>query len=93
MQIDSPATGRSILTIQSFDGSYERQVQRAFEVLRARPAMEIGSGSTQVWGKSRLQSFHHKPIRQHLWATLIVYYQRPLTNNCRKRCEIGHYGN
>ena len=33
MQIDSPATGRSILTIQSFDGSYERQVQRAFEVL------------------------------------------------------------
>ena len=51
MQIDSPATGRSILTIQSFDGSYERQVQRAFEVLRARPAMEIGSESTQGVGQ------------------------------------------
>ena len=51
MQIDSPATGRSILTIQSFDGSYERQVQRAFEVLRARPAMEIVSESTQGVGQ------------------------------------------
>jgi len=43
MQIDSPTAGRSILTIQSFDELYERQVQRAFEVLKARPAMEIGS--------------------------------------------------
>lgn len=51
MQIDSPQIGRSILTIQSFDSAYERQVQRAFEVLEARPAMEIGSGASQGVGQ------------------------------------------
>ena len=51
MQIDSPAVGRSILTVQSFDTLYERQVQRAFEVLEARPAMEIGSEISQGVGQ------------------------------------------
>ncbi|MGB0226158.1 MAG: hypothetical protein ACPF8T_06280, partial [Litorivicinaceae bacterium] len=51
MQIDSPAVGRSILTVQSFDAMYERQVQRAFEVLEARPAMEIGSEISQGVGQ------------------------------------------
>ena len=51
MQIDSPQIGRSILTIQSIDGVYERQIQRAFEVLEARPAMEIGSGASQGVGQ------------------------------------------
>ena len=51
MQIDSPAVGRSILTVQSFDELYERQVQRAFEVLEARPAMEIGSEISQGIGQ------------------------------------------
>ncbi len=51
MQIDSPQIGRSILTIQSFDSAHERQVQRAFEVLEARPAMEIGSGASQGVGQ------------------------------------------
>ena len=50
-QIDSPQVGRSILTIQSFDASHERQVQRAFEVLEARPAMEIASGTSQGVGQ------------------------------------------
>ena len=51
MQIDSPQIGRSILTIQSIDGAHERQIQRAFEVLEARPAMEIGSGASQGVGQ------------------------------------------
>jgi hypothetical protein len=51
MQIDSPQIGRSILTIQSVDAAHERQVQRAFEVLEARPAMEIGSGASQGVGE------------------------------------------
>jgi hypothetical protein len=51
MQIDSPQIGRSILTIQGVDGAHERQVQRAFEVLEARPAMEIGSGTSQGVGQ------------------------------------------
>ena len=51
MQIDSPQIGRSILTIQSIDGAHERQIQRAFEVLEARPAMEIGSGTSQGVGQ------------------------------------------
>jgi hypothetical protein len=51
MQIDSPQIGRSILTIQSIDGVHERQIQRAFEVLEARPAMEIGSGASQGVGQ------------------------------------------
>ena len=51
MQIDSPQIGRSILTIQSIDGAHERQIQRAFEVLEARPAMEIGSGISQGVGQ------------------------------------------
>ena len=51
IQIDSPAVGRSILTVQSFDTLHERQVQRAFEVLEARPAMEIGSEISQGVGQ------------------------------------------
>jgi hypothetical protein len=51
MQMDSPQIGRSILTIQSIDAAHERQIQRAFEVLEARPAMEIGSGTAQGVGQ------------------------------------------
>ncbi len=47
LQIDSPPIGRSILTIQSFDQRYERQVQRAFEVLVAQPALEIATNTAQ----------------------------------------------
>lgn len=47
MQIDSPPVGRSILTIKSFDNRYERQIQRAFEVLKTRPALEIANNSSQ----------------------------------------------
>ena len=50
LQIDSPAVGRSILTIQSFDNRYERQIQRAFEVLETRPALEIATDSPQGIG-------------------------------------------
>ena len=50
LQIDSPAVGRSILTIQSFDNRYERQIQRAFEVLKTRPALEIATDSSQGIG-------------------------------------------
>jgi hypothetical protein len=50
MQIDSPSIGRSILTVQSFDETYERQIQRAFEVLTTQPALEIGSNMAQGVG-------------------------------------------
>lgn len=50
LQIDSPAVGRSILTIQSVDNRYERQIQRAFEVLKTRPALEIATDSSQGIG-------------------------------------------
>jgi hypothetical protein len=43
--------GRSILTIQSFDQRYERQVQRAFEVLVAQPALEIATNTAQGVGQ------------------------------------------
>jgi hypothetical protein len=51
LQIDSPPMGRSILTIQSFDQRYERQVQRAFEVLVAQPALEIATNTAQGVGQ------------------------------------------
>jgi len=51
LQIDSPPMGRSILTIQSFDQRYERQVQRAFEVLVTQPALEIATNTAQGVGQ------------------------------------------
>ena len=48
MQIDSPTIGRSILTVQSFDKKYERQIQRAFEVLKTQPALEIATDSSKA---------------------------------------------
>jgi hypothetical protein len=51
LQIDSPPIGRSILTIQSFDQRHERQVQRAFEVLVAQPALEIATNTAQGVGQ------------------------------------------
>lgn len=50
-QIDSPPVGRSILTVQSFDNRYERQVQRAFEVLSIQPALEIATNSSKGIGE------------------------------------------
>ena len=51
MQIDSPTIGRSILTVQSFDKKYERQIQRAFEVLETQPALEIATDSSKGVGQ------------------------------------------
>ena len=51
MQIDSPMRGRSILTVQSFDKKYERQIQRAFEVLETQPALEIATNSSKGVGQ------------------------------------------
>lgn len=51
MQIDSPTIGRSILTVQSFDEKYERQIQRAFEVLETQPALEIATDSPKGVGQ------------------------------------------
>lgn len=51
MQIDSPTIGRSILTVQSFDEKYERQIQRAFEVLKTQPALEIATDSPKGVGQ------------------------------------------
>ena len=51
IQIDSPTIGRSILTVQSFDKKYERQIQRAFEVLRTQPALEIATDSSKGVGR------------------------------------------
>jgi hypothetical protein len=49
-QLDSPAPGRTILTVQSFDAQVQRQVQRAFEVLRATPEMDIANNTAQGVG-------------------------------------------
>ncbi len=49
-QIDSPAPGRTLLTLQSFDATHTRQVQRMFEVLDARPEMEIANNTAQGVG-------------------------------------------
>ena len=51
MQIDSPTIGRSILTVQSFDKKHERQIQRAFEVLETKPALEIATDSSKGVGQ------------------------------------------
>ena len=51
MQIDSPTIGRSILTVQSFDKKHERQIQRAFEVLKTQPALEIATDSSKGVGQ------------------------------------------
>ena len=51
MQIDSPTIGRSILTVQSYDKKYERQIQRAFEVLKTQPALEIATDSSKGVGQ------------------------------------------
>lgn len=49
-QLDSPAPGRAILTVQSFDSNVQRQVQRAFEILLATPEMDIANNTAQGVG-------------------------------------------
>lgn len=49
-QIDSPLPGRTLLTLQSFDATHTRQIQRMFEVLEARPEMEIANNTAQGVG-------------------------------------------
>ena len=51
MQLDSPVAGRSLLTLQSFDQSHERQIQRMFEVLKQKPALELANNSAQGVGQ------------------------------------------
>ena len=47
-QIDSPTEGRAVLTIQSFDKNYQRQIQRAFEVLKGETAPEIAQNTAKA---------------------------------------------
>lgn len=49
-QIDSPTAGRTLLTLQSFDATHTRQIQRMFEVLEGRPEMEIANNTAQGVG-------------------------------------------
>lgn len=50
-QLDSPQPGRAILTLQSFDLDVQRQIQRAFEVLVAKPEMELANNTAQGVGE------------------------------------------
>jgi len=49
-QIDSPTPGRTLLTLQSFDATHSRQIQRMFEVLETAPALEIANNTAQGVG-------------------------------------------
>lgn len=49
-QIDSPPTGRALLTLQSLDDRHTRQIQRAFQVLDALPALDVGNNTSEAVG-------------------------------------------